>query len=294
MPFLNAERFIEEAIRSVLDQTYGDWELLLVDDGSTDRTASIARAFASTHSRKVRYLAQPGGRNLGTHAARDLGLRHSRGEYVALLDADDVWLPEKLEVHVPRLEACPEAVMLYGQTLYWHGWTGDAEAAARDRVPELGVPAGTLVRPPDLLTRYLRREAAVPCTCSLLARRDVVERVGAFRGDFFDLYTDQVFYAKMILAGPVLVLDGWHEKYRRHASSSWERARHSGRDARVRKQYLDWLSGYVRERGVRDPALRRALRRERRRLDHPALTALLDRAGGLASAARRLLLRGAN
>ena len=94
MPAYNAERFIEEAIRSVITQTVTDWELLVLDDGSTDDTAQIARKLAEEDSR-IRFL--PNKSNMGVARTRNRGFDLCRGQYVALLDSDDIWLPEKLE-----------------------------------------------------------------------------------------------------------------------------------------------------------------------------------------------------
>src|SRR5262249_40463181 len=95
MIFLNAEPFIEEAIDSVLQQTYADWELLLVDDGSSDASTQIARRFAAGLPGRVRYLEHDQHVNLGKSASRNLGISEARGEFIAFLDADDVWLPHK-------------------------------------------------------------------------------------------------------------------------------------------------------------------------------------------------------
>src|SRR5689334_12493479 len=137
--FLNAERFIEEALESVLRQTYGAWELLLVDDGSTDSSTQIARRYAERLPAKVRYLEHDRHANLGMSASRNLGIRHSRGEFIAFLDADDVWLPRKLEEQVAILNAHPDAAMLYGRTQKWFGWTGDPEDIKKDSLTELAV-----------------------------------------------------------------------------------------------------------------------------------------------------------
>ena len=91
--FLNAEKFIEEAIDSVFAQTYDNWELLLVDDGSTDRSTKIAQQYAQHYLAKVRYLEHENHQNLGMSATRNLGIRNVKGKYIAFLDADDVWLP---------------------------------------------------------------------------------------------------------------------------------------------------------------------------------------------------------
>src|SRR5436190_7341573 len=112
-PFLNAERFITESIESVLAQTWHGWELLLIDDGSTDGSTAIAQRYAAAHPEKIRYLTHQERRNCGASASRNLGARHARGEYLAFLDADDVYLPRKLEEQVPLLDAQPDAAMLY-------------------------------------------------------------------------------------------------------------------------------------------------------------------------------------
>jgi glycosyltransferase involved in cell wall biosynthesis len=149
--FLNEERFIQEAIESVFAQTYDNWELLLVDDGSTDASTRIALQYAERHPSKVRYLEHPGHQNRGVSVSRNLGSRHAKGKYVAFLDSDDVWLPNKLQRQVTILGACPEAGMVYGLPQYWHSWTGNPEDVERDSVPKLGVQANTLFRPPTLL-----------------------------------------------------------------------------------------------------------------------------------------------
>ena len=130
--FLNAEKFIEEAIESIFAQTYNNWELLLVDDGSTDDSTQIALRYAERYPTRVRYLEHPGHQNCGMGASRNLGVRHAKGEYIALLDSDDVWLPHKLQQQVAILDSHTEAGMVYGLSQYWHSWTGKPEDAHRD------------------------------------------------------------------------------------------------------------------------------------------------------------------
>ena len=103
--FLDAKSFFGEAIESIIGQDYADWELLLVDDGSTDGTADIARRYAELDSQRIRYLSHPGHENRGMSASRNLGIREARGEYLAFLDADDTWLPGKLTRQVAILDS---------------------------------------------------------------------------------------------------------------------------------------------------------------------------------------------
>jgi glycosyltransferase involved in cell wall biosynthesis len=121
--FLNTEKYLGEAIESVIAQTYEDWEILLVDDGSTDRSAEIAQHYTRLRPDQIQYLCHPGHSNLGKGASRNLGIQHAKGDYLAFLDADDVWLPQKLKEQVPVFDKHAEAGMVYGQTLYWYSWS---------------------------------------------------------------------------------------------------------------------------------------------------------------------------
>ena len=111
MIFLNGEKYIGAAIESVLAQSRSDWELILVDDGTTDGATRIVRSYCEAHPGRIRMISHPGGRNLGMSASRNAGVRASRGRYVAFLDADDIWLPARLETHVAELERNPEVAM---------------------------------------------------------------------------------------------------------------------------------------------------------------------------------------
>src|SRR5260370_1091989 len=172
MIFWNAEQFIREAVESVFAQSYADWELLLVDDGSTDASSGLARSYAACHPGRVRYLEHPGHQNRGMSASRNLGIRHALGRYIALLDADDVWLSAKLEQQVAILDSQPEAGMVCGPAQYWYSWSGNPEDIERDCVMRLCVRPYTLVRPPALLRLfYPLGKGEAPGVCSLLLRR---------------------------------------------------------------------------------------------------------------------------
>lgn len=95
MPTYNCSRFIAESIRSVLSQTYTNWELLIVDDCSTDNTAEIVNAFTDS---RIRYMQNE--KNEGAALTRNKALRAAKGRYIAFLDADDLWAPEKLEKQI--------------------------------------------------------------------------------------------------------------------------------------------------------------------------------------------------
>jgi glycosyltransferase involved in cell wall biosynthesis len=103
MPVYNSGLFLSEVIESVLDQTYGCWELIVVDERSTDDSVEIAQQYAARFPRKIRYVTHERRTNRGVSASRNLGTRLSRGSYVACLDSDDMWLPDKLEAQLSIL-----------------------------------------------------------------------------------------------------------------------------------------------------------------------------------------------
>jgi glycosyltransferase involved in cell wall biosynthesis len=216
--------------------------LLLVDDGSSDVGTTLAQYYAEHNPARVRYLEHPGHANRGMSATRNLGLRHARGEYVALLDADDVWLPHKLEQQVAFLDAQPAAGMLYAPTQYWHSWRAGADQG--DLVPELGIAANTLIQPPTLLVRFLQNQMKPPGTCSVLLRRDTIERVGGFVESFRGMYEDQAFFAKVCCTTPVFVIDEYSARYRQHPASACAIARATGQQQRTEDIYLTWLARY--------------------------------------------------
>src|SRR5438874_6806278 len=102
--FLNGGDYLEEAIASVLAQTYENWELWLVDDGSTDSGTALAKTYHGRYPGKVNYLEHVGHQNRGMSASRNLGIAHARGELLAFLDADDVWRPDKLAHQVALMQ----------------------------------------------------------------------------------------------------------------------------------------------------------------------------------------------
>src|SRR5689334_5372936 len=108
-PFFNTENFLQEAIESVIYQTYENWELLLIDDGSTDNSMRIAQEYAAKYPDKIRYLEHHKHQNRGKSTSRNLGINHAKGEYICFLDADDVFMPLKLEKQLAILAAYPEA-----------------------------------------------------------------------------------------------------------------------------------------------------------------------------------------
>jgi glycosyltransferase involved in cell wall biosynthesis len=257
--FLDGRRFLGEAIESVLAQSYTEWELLLVDDGSTDGASDVAREYAGRHADRIRYLEHESHRNLGMSASRNAGFREARGELVALLDADDVWLPGKLEKQVALMTERPEVQMTFGPTRFWYGWTGRPEDAARDSIRELGVPAG-VHRPPEMLRRFLAGRALTPATCSVLIKRDALAATGGFEERFTGLYEDQAFFIKAFLELTCCVTTDVLDLYRQHDASHMADALRAKRyshtePTRAMAELYAWCARYLLRERVADPGI---------------------------------------
>ncbi|WP_445631824.1 glycosyltransferase family 2 protein [Nostoc sp. DSM 114167] len=275
--FLNAvENFFIEAIESIFAQTYDNWELLLADDGSADESTAIALRYAQQYPDKVRYLEHEGHQNRGMSATRNLGIRHAKGEYIALLDADDIWLPQKLEKQVAILEAHPEAGMVYGSTLTWFGWTGNPEDAKHDRQRTLGVKPDTLLKPPTLLKLFLKGKAETPGICGVLIHRKLVEDVGGFEESFRGLFEDKAFFAKVCVKASVFVESGCWDRYRQHPKSSCYVAQALGEYNPLKPNpthltFLTWLEKYLCEQGYQDTEIWQALNKALWPYQHPRM-----------------------
>lgn len=140
IPAYNAESFIGETLESVRVQTFSDYEVIVVDDGSTDRTAEIASGYDG-----VTVIGQS---NRGEAGARNTGIRAARGKYVAFLDADDIWLPSKLEKQASHLVAHPPTAWTYTDALVFDSATRRTicRIGARIRLHEGGILRPLLLR----------------------------------------------------------------------------------------------------------------------------------------------------
>ncbi len=263
MPIYNAARFLPEAIASVQAQDVPlAWELLLVDDGSTDNSLSIAQRYASCLPDRIRILQHQNGGNRGTSAARNLALHYARAPITAFLDADDVWLPGMLRVQLALLSRHPEAALVYANAERTWDMSLPCDPAqgplGPNHLPPLlpplahsGLRSG-LLEPPQALAWFLADETTVPCTCTVLVRTSVARAVGGFVEAFEGLYDDQAFYAKVMLDYPVAVNRDCVARYRWHRDSCCGQAWHNlERRTTARARFHRWLADYqARKRAV--------------------------------------------
>jgi glycosyltransferase involved in cell wall biosynthesis len=282
--FLNAEKFFEEAIQSVLTQTYTNWELLLVDDGSTDSSTQIAKRYAEEKSGKVSYLEHEGHQNRGKSTSRNLGFRHAKGEYIAFLDADDIFLPQKLEKQVTALQTYPDVGMICGPYYMWYSWTNNPEDVQRDKIfpiisPDI-IQSETLVKPPALFYYHVKHQASTPTTCSILLRSKVIKEIGVFDESFQLLCEDSVLFAKVFLKTTVMIESGCWDRYRQHSDSSIHIAVQKGQYHKTKPnpavlEYWKWIEKYMVEQKVSDLKTWQALQEQLWIYRHPSLNKIL-------------------
>ena len=266
--FLDEERFLAEAVESILAQSFEDWELILVDDGSSDRSPELARSYARLHPRRIRCLTHPGGLNRGMSASRNLGIGAARGRYVGFLDADDVWMPEKLAEQCARLEVNPQCGLVYGRTLIWRSWNGGGE----DFLYPLGIDPDAVHEPPRLFELLVENKAQSPTTCNALIRRSLFDAVGGFEDRFRGMFEDQVFFAKALLAAPAYVDGRLWAKYRQHEASCSARSGQAGGDLAHRRRVLEWMDRSLGPALAPHPSARARLRSEIRAIRRRALS----------------------
>src|SRR5215831_7065603 len=134
IPVYNCEKYVADAIQSVLNQTYQNLEIIVVDDGSTDHSAQVVRSFQPT----VQYFHQP---NQGMGAARNYGISLAKGDYFSFLDADDLWTPNKIRMQISVLAQAPELDLISGHVQQFYSPDLPEDLRADIHCPSQPIPA---------------------------------------------------------------------------------------------------------------------------------------------------------
>ena len=196
IPLYNKAPYIRKALKSVLAQTYADYELIIIDDGSTDRSAEIAKAIlqdpasrliASSPNRLIRQA------NSGVSAARNNGVAHASGDYIAFLDADDWWEPTYLERMAQLIEDYPEAGLYASNYVYYK--------PCKTRVA-LNIPTGYINYPKS----YYESGAMPVTSITAIMRRTIFEEMGGFPVEI-KLGEDFLLWAKAAMHYPVAFMN---------------------------------------------------------------------------------------
>src|SRR5262245_29639297 len=263
IPAYNCAPFIREALDSVFAQNYPSLDVIVVDDGSTDETCDVVASYGSA----VTLVRQ---KNSGAAVARNEGIRRARAEYIALLDADDIWLPGKLRLQVDHLESHADVGMC---CTLWHLLYPDS--AGRYHIEGAAAPQSASVDP--RCAGWVYCELLLDCevwTSTVLMRRDLADRVGGFdpklrRGQDYDYWLRASRVSKIDRLDAPLALyrmqvehdrkfpdTNWELTVIRRALDQWGATGPDGRalpGARVRERLwgLNYRFGYMQYRGRR-------------------------------------------
>jgi hypothetical protein len=218
IPAYNAERFIAETLESVRNQTRSPHEVIVVDDHSTDGTAAAAERGGA------RVISASSESNRGASAARNDGIRAATGEYLALLDADDLWLPTHLERVAGLLDAHPTAALAYSRAEKF----GDDTGPSRKTIPPGIVQSAFAVA----------AQVNLALTCCAVFRRSVALELGGFHtelryGEDFD------FWLRLAAQHPVVCTEEITARYRIHTIGKGD-TRRAAQEGQVRARFRMW------------------------------------------------------
>lgn len=227
IPAYKAERYLAETLESIRAQTFDDFEVIVTEDGSKDRTEEIVRAFASRLPQPVVY--QPVAVNQGLPATRNTGISAARGRWIALLDSDDLWTPTHLEELVSTAKSTGADLVHAGSLLF------DSDTG-RDLEPRMPSAEEIALFPASLYTgSYIIQPSSV------LLSRELWQRVGGFNPQF-RYVEDREMWLRCARAGGRFACTGNLTcRYRKHATAL---SRHAGpmavATAQVCEQHVDW------------------------------------------------------
>ena len=204
IPTHNRRDLIGETIQSVLDQTFEDFEILVVDNGSTDDTQ---QGVCDVGDPRIKYTYQED--TGGPAGPRNTGIRQARGKYIAFLDSDDLWLPHKLEHQIGFLEQHPDVALIFGQYISF----GD------DSMKQTPVPSHRWARSGRVFSELLLSTNFIPCL-TVMVRRDVLDQTGGFDEDpALKTVEDFDLWLRIARCHPIHFLSDVIAKYRIHQTN---------------------------------------------------------------------------
>ncbi|MFH0895762.1 MAG: glycosyltransferase [Bacteroidota bacterium] len=202
IPAYNASRYIRETLESVIHQTYSNWEIIVVDDGSTDQTKEIVLSLTEADPR-IHYYFQ---KNTGVSVARNTGFNNSKGDIIAFLDADDLWLPENLEKKISLFSTSDSVVAVHSPVQFI-----DENSKVQNTI--LSGKTGNCLK--NLL---LWEGCTVPGPSSILFRRNVIDICGEFDPSL-SLSADQDYFIRVAYRFPFHAIDQVLVHYRVHSQN---------------------------------------------------------------------------
>lgn len=226
VPLYNMGAYVAEAIESVLRQTFSDWDLWIIDDGSKDSGPDIAKKYAEKHPNRIHYLEHESHANRGVSATRNLGITRSRSSYVSFLDADDKWNETKLQKQVHVLDTFPEVGIVYTSAVPinsdgtpWVASIGEPPPVnmGRDREGRLRIGFGTPGQPVDLFEEMVQHDCMV--NSSVTVRRTALDEAGLFENGLSHQFEDWLLYTCVTYRTRGFFVDEPLVLYRLHPTS---------------------------------------------------------------------------
>jgi glycosyltransferase involved in cell wall biosynthesis len=244
LPVHNASTYLPETLARLSQQNENSWECLIVDDGSHDNSLAIATQWASQRPNKVRVLQHPGKSNHGVAASRNLALAVARGQWVAFLDADDVWLPSKLSCQRKFIEANPN-VEIVGTRIN-PILTEDVEATVKTAVHDWADKMSDFEDSLDALARVSRLLSGNPfCISTVTVKKDAILSVSGFTETLMYQFEDWLLWCKLAVEHRMAIIKDTLVLYRwtpgGFSASLKNRDAESAARAEMLWHYFRWL-----------------------------------------------------
>ncbi len=243
IPLFNAAPYIAACLDSVLAQTFDDFEIIVADDGSTDGSADIVAPYRQRYPGKIFIVTHPARANRGITASRNLAIRHARGEYLAFLDNDDLWLPEKLARQVKVLETYQQVALVYAKMEFINA-EGQAMAVNGLRAFGDGAPN----QPSQIFSRLLRKNPIPSLT--VLARKHFIEEAGAF-DETMQYNEDRFVWSKMLYNRPAYFIPETMALYRVHPTNFSRELAKAKAHAEAEFQYFFKLIDFLQHQKIK-------------------------------------------
>lgn len=261
LPVFNGERFIRDCLDSVLRQNLKDIEILVIDDGSTDRGLVLVEEIANKHQGLIRILKHPGGANRGISATRNLGIRSSKGEFIAFIDQDDIWLPGKLSRQVEALVENPRVSLVYSKVALIDD---TFMPTSEENLGFLGRKLGVSLS--DSFSMLLN-ENSIPAL-SVVCRKECLLKAGLFDEQApHHHYEDWLLWCKIAFFTKILFIPEVLAYYRVHGRNYSLIRKAAGLDLLAEKEFLIRLYSYlVQTAGPDDRRIDKAFSKSLRRL----------------------------
>lgn len=252
IPFYNREKFLGEAIESVLIQNVSDWELLLIDDGSTDNSVEVVKKYIEEYPEKIYLFSHQDNKNKGASPSRKLGLNHAKGKFISFLDSDDIYLENTLEREIKAFEENTKADAVCGTAECWYSWSDNAKKNEKDFIIDLVLETEKLYQPPDLFIHNMKAGGRKSPTNSMMLKRRFAEKIKMFSETYNVAWEDQIWWAKMTLNGNIYVMDAVLSKYRLHSDSISSIESQNAFEFVSIKIFLEWLNKYLKKQNIQN------------------------------------------